>query len=85
LSREGAGQIKNLLMDFDRILGVFEGYRKRKAEKLPEEIEALIGKREEARRAGDWETADAIRSKLRRMGIVLEDTPEGVRWKKVPS
>ena len=85
LSREEAEQIKNLMGDFDKVLGVLEGYWERKPEKLSEEVEALIRKREEARQAEDWNTADAIRSKLREMGIVLEDTPEGVRWKRVPS
>ncbi len=85
LSGEEAEQIRNLMRDFDRILGVLEGYWKRKLEKLPEEIEALIRKREEARQAEDWNTADAIRSKLREMGIILEDTSEGVVWKRVSS
>jgi len=49
---------------------------------LPKEIEELIRKREEARKKRDWETADEIRKKLHEMGIILEDTPEGVRWRR---
>jgi cysteinyl-tRNA synthetase len=48
---------------------------------LPKEAEELIKKREEARRAKDWKTADAIRQKLKAMGITIEDTPQGVRWR----
>lgn len=46
------------------------------------EIEAMIKDRELARKNKDWETADKIRKKLKDMGIILEDTAEGIRWKK---
>jgi len=50
---------------------------------LPEkEIEHLILTREKARKNKDWETADQIRKKLLGLGIVIEDTADGVRWKK---
>jgi len=52
-----------------------------KKEKLPGGIKKLIDEREEARKRKDWKKADEIREKLKEMGIVLEDTPEGVRWK----
>ena len=48
---------------------------------LEEEITALIAGREEARRRKDWALADSIREQLREKGIMLEDTPQGVRWK----
>ena len=50
---------------------------------LTDEIEKLVKAREQARKANDWQTADEIRSKLRGMGIVLEDTDKGIRWKKI--
>jgi len=49
---------------------------------LREEIEKLITEREAARKNRDWKTADQIRNKLNNMGIIIEDTIEGVRWKK---
>jgi len=47
------------------------------------EIEALIEKRQEARRAKDFKTADEIRDKLLEMGITLEDTRQGVRYSRI--
>jgi len=52
-------------------------------EKLPEEISELIREREEARNKKDWVKADKIREQIRKLGFVLEDTPEGPRWRKV--
>ncbi|MHB1042346.1 MAG: cysteine--tRNA ligase [Eubacteriales bacterium] len=45
-------------------------------------LNLLIEQRQEARRKKDWATADRIRDGLKSLGIVLEDTPQGVRWKK---
>ena len=53
-------------------------------ESLDEAVERLIARREEARRARDFATADRIREDLRERGIVLEDSRDGVRWKLVP-
>jgi cysteinyl-tRNA synthetase len=52
-------------------------------EKLPKEVEKLIQQREEARKRKDWKTADRIREEAKRLGYILEDTPEGVRWRKM--
>ena len=46
------------------------------------EINALIEERTAARKAKDWAKADAIRDQLTAMGIILEDTPSGIRWKR---
>ena len=45
-------------------------------------IESLIAERQEARKAKDFKKADAIRDELAQKGILLEDTPQGVRWKR---
>lgn len=50
---------------------------------LEEEIEKLIQERQQARKNKDWALSDKIRDDLKAMGIVLEDTPQGVRWKRV--
>ncbi len=44
------------------------------------EIEALIAQRTEARKNRDWATADRIRDELKARHVVLEDTPQGVKW-----
>ncbi len=49
---------------------------------LEDEVESLIEKRNEARKNKDFKTSDAIRDELLGKGIVLEDTPQGVRWTK---
>ncbi|MCR4697355.1 MAG: cysteine--tRNA ligase [Lachnospiraceae bacterium] len=54
-----------------------------KEETLDADIEALIQERTDAKKAKDFAKADAIRAKLLDMGIVLEDTREGVKWKRV--
>lgn len=64
----------------DDVLGV---YSRRKEDDLDEEIKSLITEREAARKNKDYKKADAIRTRLIGMGIALEDTKEGVRWKRV--
>ncbi|GAB7387318.1 cysteine--tRNA ligase [Bacillaceae bacterium] len=49
---------------------------------LDEEIEALIAERSEARKRKDYKRADEIRDYLHSLGIILEDTPQGVRWRR---
>ena len=65
---------------FDQLTWVLGLVYNRKTEALDSESEALIEKRTEARKAKDFKTADAIRDQLKEMGIILEDTPQGVKW-----
>jgi len=82
MDRVSAKQVEDLVLSFDTVLGILGAFWNRKEQKLSKEVEKLIMEREKARSAKDWETADAIRDKLRRMEIILEDTPDGVKWKK---
>lgn len=73
----------------EKTLTIFEevgsilGFFSMEAEKeLDFKVNALIDGRQAARFAKDWAAADAIRAELQAMGIVLEDTPQGVRWRK---
>ena len=65
---------------FDELTWVLGLVYNRKTEALDSEIEALIEKRTEARKNKDFKTADSIRDQLKEMGIILEDTPQGVKW-----
>jgi len=82
VSRGDAQELLELLLSLDTVLGL--GLSEAlEEERLPEEIEALVQRREEARQRRDWATADKIRAQLESLGVVLEDTSKGVRWKTV--
>lgn len=65
------------LQEFNSIFAVLKDEKR----ELPEEFLRLIKVREEARKSGDFEKADRIRDYLLSKGIVLEDTPEGTKWR----
>ena len=62
------------------VLGLL--YNRKQKDDLDSEIEALIEQRTAARKAKNWAEADRIRDELKARGIVLEDTPQGVKWHK---
>lgn len=72
-------KLKKELLTLTDVLGLIV---EKKEEVLDEEVEALIAERGAARKAKDFARADAIRQQLLDMGIVLEDTREGVKWKR---
>ncbi|MEC7686914.1 MAG: DALR domain-containing protein, partial [Candidatus Thermoplasmatota archaeon] len=50
---------------------------------LESKIEQLILDRDEARKSKDWSKSDSIRDKLMSMGIEIQDTPKGTKWRKI--
>ncbi|MGG6312235.1 cysteine--tRNA ligase [Paenibacillus macerans] len=67
---------------FEEMNGVLRIAMPAETELPSEEIEALIAERTEARKAKNWVRADEIRDLLDAQGIVLEDTPQGMRWRR---
>ncbi len=76
----GAEKLKQFVAELNAIFGIFEIDRV-----IDEDIQALIDEREAARKAKDFAKADKLRDELKEKGIVLEDTPHGIRWKRVLS
>mgnify|MGYP000450921011 FL=1 len=74
--------LENLLKLLKKLTDVLGLIVDKKEELLDEEIENLIQERQAARKAKDFAKADAIRDELAQKGIILEDTREGVKWKK---
>ncbi len=70
--------ILDSLKRVDTILGIL----KDESEELSDELMDMIKQREKARKEKDYKTADAIREKLFQKGIILEDTKDGVRWRR---
>ncbi|MBE6050859.1 MAG: cysteine--tRNA ligase [Clostridium sp.] len=78
-SKELLTKALELLRELGKPLGMLQKTTKCS---LEDEIEALIEQRQQARKNRDFALADKIRDDLKDRGIILEDTPQGVRWKK---
>jgi len=80
LNKKTAKSIINFVKELDSVLGILE---KAEEKGLSEEEQKLIQEREIARKKKDWTKADEIRHLLKSKGIQLDDTPSGVRWKRI--
>jgi cysteinyl-tRNA synthetase len=74
----GDSQLRSFLQELDAVLGILP----EKVEIDPE-VQRLADEREKARKQKNYALADEIREKVRQMGYILEDTPKGVRIKRV--
>ncbi len=72
-------ELKALIVKLSDVLGLIV---EKEEEMLDQDIEALIEERQAARKARDFARADEIRTELLEKGIILEDTREGVKWKR---
>ena len=80
IKQEDAILVLQTVSDLDRVLAILP---ERKEEALPAEILEKIELRQKARKEKNFALADAIREELRQLGLILEDTKEGVRWKRI--
>ncbi len=71
-----------LFEDFHAVLGVIIPQAKEEGGLENQLMEIILKIRQKARENKDWPTADAIRDGLKEIGIILEDTPQGPRWKR---
>lgn len=76
-------QVRDIYMEMAEIIGILEADSADSNDGLADKLmEIIIGIRQEARKTKNWAVADKIRDELKEAGIILEDTPQGVRWKK---
>ncbi len=78
LYKTDAQLVLNQIDSFDKVLG----YLKKAEESLDEKASRLVEEREKARLEKNWGRADQIRKQLLEVGIILEDTASGTKWKK---
>ena len=77
-----AAYLRRVKERLEKLLEVLGIHDKRKEESLDARVEALIEERQTARKEKNYARADEIRAELTAMGILLEDTKEGVKWKR---
>jgi len=80
IESKSAELIKYAIDLFDELTNVLGLVYNRDTGSLDEEVEKLIEARQNARKEKNWAEADRIRDELKAQGIVLEDTPQGVKW-----
>ena len=81
---EKSKQLANLLLEFDKVLGVdIEKNEDKKEIELPQEIKDLLEQRKQARENKDWALSDKIRDELKEKGYMVKDTKEGMTVEKI--
>jgi cysteinyl-tRNA synthetase len=84
MSKRTAEKVLKLIDDFNVILGILPGDDEMKDDGTMEAVmEVLIDLRKELRARKQYELADMIRSKLAEAGITLEDSADGMKWKRI--
>jgi cysteinyl-tRNA synthetase len=79
LSKDAAHQVTELMHRFDTVLGLLAPDQ----ETVDSQVEALVRERQEARQQRDFARADVLRDRLRDLGFVVDDTPQGPRLKRL--
>lgn len=71
------------LLDFDKVLGLDLKNNEFEIKKIPEEIQNLLTEREEVRKTKDFKKSDELRDKIKNLGFIVEDSPEGPKISKI--
>jgi len=82
-SRELLEACLAFVFDLDQSLGLLYARKGAEGDDLDAKAEALIAARAEAKENKNWAEADRIRDELKGLGIQIEDTPQGVKWKRI--
>ncbi|MCL6459205.1 MAG: cysteine--tRNA ligase [Gorillibacterium sp.] len=82
VDKAAADSLKALIAAFEQMDAVLQLLYTEEAESVDEEVDRLIEERQEARRTKNWSRADEIREFLINLGIIVEDTPQGIRWRR---
>jgi cysteinyl-tRNA synthetase len=80
-ARSVVAAMLDFFMETGAVLGFFQEKERQDAE-FANKVNALLERRQAARKTKDWATADAIRDELAAMGVIVEDTPQGPRWRR---
>ena len=80
LTRSGAEAVRSTIEAMDEVFGVL--LPSAVEDRLSAEEQALFDERQEARRQRDFARADEARARLEGLGVLLEDTPRGTRWRR---
>ena len=79
----GFAKVRAVYAEMAEVIGIFEAKEEKAADGLVESLmELLLSLRQKARAEKNWALADHLRDELKARGIVIEDTPQGARWKR---
>lgn len=81
ISQKNAEQVLNVMREFDKVFGVFDFSNE--IEEIPAEITKLAEERQQARKTKDFKKSDELRDILKSKGYSIDDTPNGIRIKKI--
>lgn len=83
LTQADADAAQGLFDDFEAVLAMIEPPVQDHSGLEEQLLELILSIRQQAREKKDWSTADAIRDGLKELGLAIEDTPQGARWKRI--
>ena len=75
--------VRDAMLLFDSVLGLFRGGLPRAGIEVPDEVKRLVAEREEARASKDWSRADELRNRVLELGFTIEDRAAGPGLKRV--